>query len=554
MQFMSSSLDRFVGNLDRERFLRMQSEWKGRELSMLLKKGVYPYDYMNNWKKFDEKQLPGRSAFYISFNEESVNEANYLRARRVFKRFDCEHLGDYHDLYLKTDVLLLADVFEDFRRVCLENYKLDPAHYILAPGLSWDAMLKRTGVKLDLLSDVNMYQFIEKGMRGGVSYIGHRHAKANNKYMNDYDPDKPDSYIMYYDANNLYGWAMSEELPYGKFRWVSGNNIALDSYGKWKEKGLILEVDLEYPSELHKYHSDYPLAPEKMEITEDMLSGYAKGIKEAHGSKSVSVKKLVTTLNGKKSYVCHIDNLKLYMKLGMKLVKIHRALEFSHSKWLKEYIQFNTNMRTVAKTDFEKDFFKLMDNSVFGKTIENLRKRVDVKLVTGGDDLKKMVASSTFVTAKVLSGGLVAARKVKEMLLLNKPAYIGMSILDISKTLMYDFHYNHIRKHYGCKAKLLFTDTDSLMYRLHTPDAYKDAMKFASKFDTSGYSKDSPFYDATNKKVIGKMKDKADGVPQPRSQGFSVRTRRDTRKPWSVPVTCLPKKWQYLTATRQGVA
>ena len=170
-------------------------------------------------------------------------------------------------------------------------------------------------------------------------------------------------------------------------------------------------------------------------------------------------------------------------------------------------------MRTVAKTDFEKDFFKLMNNSVFGKTMENLRKRVDVKLVTGGDDLKKMVASSTFVRAKVLSGGLVAVRKVKEVLLLNKPAYIGMSILDISKTLMYDFHYNHIRKHYGCKAKLLFTDTDSLMYRLHTPDAYKDAMKFASKFDTSGYSKDSPFYDATNKKVIGKMEDEADGVP-----------------------------------------
>ena len=167
------------------------------------------------------------------------------------------------------------------------SYKLDPAHYISATDLSWDAMLKRTGVKLDLLSDVNMYQFIEKGMRGGTSYISHIYARANNKYMNDHDPGKPSSYIMYYDANNLYGWAMSEELPYGKFKWIGGNNIDLDNYGKGKEKGLILEVDLEYPSELHKYLSDYPLAPEKMEITEDMLSGYSKGIRKVHGSKLV---------------------------------------------------------------------------------------------------------------------------------------------------------------------------------------------------------------------------------------------------------------------------
>ena len=213
MQFMSSSLDKLVSNLEEDKFLQMRKEWQGDEVSILTKKGVYPYEYMYSWEKFDEARLPGRSAFYSSLNEEGVNEENYLRAKEVWQRFGCENLGDYHDLYLKTDVLLLADVFEDFRRVCLENYKLDPAHYISAPGLSWDAMLKRTGVKLDLLSDVDMYQFIEKGMRGGVSYIAHRHAKANNEYMKDYDPDQPSSYIMYYDANNLYGWAMSEELP-----------------------------------------------------------------------------------------------------------------------------------------------------------------------------------------------------------------------------------------------------------------------------------------------------------------------------------------------------
>ncbi|CAB4013255.1 Gastrula zinc finger [Paramuricea clavata] len=294
MQFMSSSLEALVGNLDKSRFKRMQSEWQGEELEMLLKKGVYPYEYMSCWEKFDDKSLPEKSAFYSSLYEEEVNDNDYSRACKVYKKFDCKSLGDYHDLYLKTDVLLLADVFEDFRRVCLDAYKLDPAHYISAPGLSWDAMLKRTGVKLDLLSNVDMYQFIEKGMRGGVSYIGHRYAKANNKYMSDYDPEKPSSYIMYLDANNLYGHAMSEELPYGKFRWIDVDKVKLEDYGKGKEKGLILEVDLEYPSELHKLHSDYPLAPEKMEISDDMLSEYAMYIKEAHNGRSTGVKKLHT--------------------------------------------------------------------------------------------------------------------------------------------------------------------------------------------------------------------------------------------------------------------
>ncbi|CAB4008874.1 Gastrula zinc finger [Paramuricea clavata] len=167
MQFMSSSLEALVKNLNNDRFGRMQSEWQGEELEMLLNKGVYPYDYMSCWEKFGEKSLPEKSAFYSSLYKEEVSDDDYLRACNVYEKFSCKNLGDYHDLYLKTDVLLLADVFEDFRRVCLDSYKLDPAHYISAPGLSWDAMLKRTGVKLDLLSNVDMYQFIEKGMRGG---------------------------------------------------------------------------------------------------------------------------------------------------------------------------------------------------------------------------------------------------------------------------------------------------------------------------------------------------------------------------------------------------
>ena len=188
-------------------------------------------------------------------------------------------MGEYHDLYLKNDVLLLADVFESFRKTCLQYYKLDPCHYFTSPGLSWDAMLKMTDFKLELMIDVDIFQFIEKGMRGGVSYIANRYEKANNKYMKEYNEKAPSKYIMYLDTNNLYGFAMCQYLPTGNFRWMTDKEISKIDLGKYKAdvtKGLILEVDLEYPQELHNLHNDYPVAPEKLNISNNMLSRYCK--------------------------------------------------------------------------------------------------------------------------------------------------------------------------------------------------------------------------------------------------------------------------------------
>ena len=202
----------------------------------------------------------------------------------MWKTFDIKTLGEYHDLYLKTDVLLLTDVFENFRSTCLEFYKLDPAHYFTSPGLSWDAMLKMTGINLQLMDDIDMYQFIEKGMRGGISFINHRYAKANNPKLPDYNKEKPESHIMYLDANNLYGWAMSQRLPIGDFKWVDKKEFDTLNLVEYKEsrKGLIIECDIEYPKELHDLHKDYPLAPENIQITDEILSDYSKRIKDKY--------------------------------------------------------------------------------------------------------------------------------------------------------------------------------------------------------------------------------------------------------------------------------
>ena len=514
-QFMSSSLEKLVSNLPKESLKYTSKKFKGEKLNLMAQKGVYPYDYMDSFDKFDEK-LPTKEDFYSILNNQHISDDEYKHAQNVWSTFSLKNMGEYHNLYLKSDILLLADVFENFRKTCLEYYKLDTCHYFTSPGLSWDAMLKMTNIKLELMTDVDMFQFIEKGLRGGISYIANRYGKANNKYMKEYDEKAPSKYIMYLDANNLYGWAMSQYLPTGGFKWLTEkqiNNLNLAKYQEDSKKGLILEVNLEYPRELHDLHNIHPIAAEKVKVTEDMLSGYSKKIAEKYKISTGLVHKLIPTLSNKEKYVLHYRNLQLYTDLGLKLTKVHRVLEFNQSAWLKQYIDFNTQKRTNAKNAFEKDFFKLMNNSVFGKTMENIRKRVDVRLVTDEKKLLKMAAKPTYMSSKIFNENLVAVHKIKETLTLNRPAYIGMCILDLSKTLMYDFHYNYIKQKYDSKAKLLFTDTDSLTYEIEAKDVYSDFWNDKDKFDNSDYSESSPYFDKTNKKVIGKFKDEAAGVP-----------------------------------------
>ena len=499
--------------LNHDNLIFTSKEFEGEQLSLMIKKGVYPYDYMNSFKKFEDNRLPKKEDFFSIMNNKHITDEEYQHAQNVWNKFGLTLMGEYHDLYLKSDILLLADVFENFRKMCQQYYELDPAHYFTTPGLSWDAMLKTTETELELMSDVDMFQFIEKGMRGGISYIANRYGKANNKYMKNYNSEEVSKYIMYLDANNLYGWAMSQHLPTGGFKWLMEKEVNLSKYNDESEKGLILEVDLEYPEELHDFHNDYPLAPEKIKVTEGMLSPYCREIAEKFGVKVGLVEKLVPTLFNKERYVLHYRNLQLYMSLGLKLTKIHRALEFDQSPWLKPYIDFNTKKRAKAKNSFEKDFFKLMNNSVFGKTMENLRKRQDIKLVTDEEQLLKWSSKPSFISCKIFNKDLVAIHKAKTTLTLNRPAYVGMCILDLSKTLMYDFHYNYIKSKYGGKARLLFTDTDSLTYEIEADDVYQDFWKDKNLFDNSDYPKNSPFYNNVNKKVIGKFKDEAAGMP-----------------------------------------
>ena len=278
-----------------------------------------------------------------------------------------------------------------------------------------------------------------------------------------FDVKKPSKYITYLDANSLYGWAMSKPLPTHGFKWMEKNELET-----WELHPCILEVDLEYHRSPHDLHSDFSLAPERVEVNK--------------------VDKLILNLRNKRKYVIHYENLKQYLSLGLKLTHIHRGIKFKESGWLEKYIALNTDLRTAAMNDFEKDFFKLMNNSVFDKTMENIRNRVDIKLVNDKKRAEKLSAKPYFKHCNIFSEDLVAIHMKKTKLVFNKPVYLGMSTLDLSKSLMYDFHYNYIKRKYGDKAELLFTDTDSLKYLIETEDFYKDiSADVKRRFDTSNY-------------------------------------------------------------------
>ena len=490
-KFMASSLEKLAKNLDSDEMCILKRFFKDeKERKLLERKGVFPYDWFDNIEKLKEKRLPPIDKFYSKLNCENISEEDYQHAKNVWKKFNMENMRDYHDLYLKTDVLLLADVFENFRKVCKENYGLDPAWYYTSPGLAWDAMLKKTGVELELVSDPNMYLMIENGIRGGISTITKRYAKANNPYMGEkFDPNKETKYIPYLDANNLYGWAMSKPLPVRNFKWMDEKELE-----NWENIPCILEVDLEYPEDLHHLHNEYPLAVERIKV----------GKRE----------KLIPNLRDKEKYVLHCENLKLYQSLGLKVTKIHKGVKFQEEDFMNKYIDLNTKLRKNGKNDFEKDFFKLINNLVFGKTMENVRNRVDIQLCSKEEKALKLFSKTNFDRRTIFSENLIAIHMHKKKIMLNKPIYLGMSILDLSKTLMYDFHYNYFKKKYGENAKLLFTDTDSLMYEIKTKDFYKDISADVEKmFDTSNYPEKHPsgIKTGVNKKVVGMIKDECGG-------------------------------------------
>ena len=356
------------------------------------------------------------------------------------------------------------------------------------------------------------------------------HTQKYTVRVSTYDETKEHSYIAYWDANNLYGHSMSQPLPMKDFAWSEERNIStlIQKYGEppadGESTGCFVKCDIEYPKDLHDTHNEYPLAPEQVQVKNAMLSPYAAQMQQQMEIPEDRMAKLVPNLQDKKDYICDIRNLKYYVEKGLKVTKVSKVITFTQSPWMRPYILYCTEQRKKAKNEFEKDFWKLMCNAVFGKTMENVRQRVNIKFVCSNKEyaavhgkntvkqdrfLLKNIANPLFKEHILYDEHLSAIMMTKPSLTLNKPIFAGLSILDLSKLHMYHFHYDNVKQKYGHKAKLLFTDTDSLCYHIKTDNVYQDMLDDKDTYDLSGMP--APYYDNTNKKILGKFKDECEG-------------------------------------------
>ncbi len=454
---------------------------------LFMRKGVYPYEWFDDLSKFNYPSLPNIDNFYSKLNDESISQEDYLYAKQVWNQCECKTFKDYHKLYLEADVLLLACVFENFCNLGLEYYHLDPSQYFSVAGYAWDCMLKMTKVKIGLIKDNDILHIFESGKLGGMSFISNRYAKVENT--------KTEA-IKYLDVNNLYGKVMMMRLPISDYKFINKNDWDTTKILNINEEDEIqyrFVVDLEYPKELHDYHNDFCLAPERRQLREDELSPYQLSILHQREINHFKSEKLMNTLNNKYYYSVEGNELKNYIKKGMKLLKIHKVISYKTSKFLEPYILFNTEKREQAKKindDFGKDFFKLMNNIIYGKTIENIRDRINFKLANKEKHVDRYLNKPELKNRTIFGENLVGFELIKRKIVMNKPVGVGITILAYSKTLMYNIWYDKLKSSFD-NIKLLMTDTDSLCFYVKD-DHIDDKLKSL---------------DILDKNTIGKCKD-----------------------------------------------
>jgi hypothetical protein len=374
-------------------------------------KGIFPYAYMNSEERLSETQLPSIESFHNDLTDSPCSQNDYDSAQLAWREMQCTTLQDYMLTYLKLDVLQLADVFQHFRHIALQQDGLEPTNFVGIPGFSWMSAFKFTGCQVDLLQKESMYVFYEGGCRGGCAFVNKHYVERNSPDDDDYNPAKAHTELLYIDANNLYGQALSQALPQCNFEWV--DNVQLHEILQLPDDGPIgytREVNLSIPPHLHDFSDDFPFAPISKKVTLDMQSDFMIELQSAANDGHVRVDcspKLLLTHNDKKRYVVHYALLKFYCQMGVQVTKIHRAIRFQQSKYLEPFISFNSKKRAESVDTFTKDYYKLKNNTIYGKSVENVRKRRDIRLCTKPQDAMKYASKPTLQCFKRFGENLV---------------------------------------------------------------------------------------------------------------------------------------------------
>lgn len=467
---------------------------------LLVRKGVFPYGWLDDFTKMQQPSLPERLAFRSDLSSKDISESEYAFAQEVWQKTRCSTFGDYHDIYLLTDVWGLADAMRGYVEFCLTHYGLDPTHYASAPAAANDAMLRLTKAKLELITDIEIYRAFERTIRGGVSMACHPHAVANNKYTRLAGGDESlleqpdDTFICSFDENNMYGGAMCGHLPIGGFAWLgeyekAAFSLAHDLDCSTKETGYILEVDMVFPDHLHDHLNDLPPAPENLLIPDEWLSHLQQ---EAMKAKSMTrTRKLVPHLGPRTKYMVYAPTLKLYMEIGAEITAIHRILRFQQAPIIKPFVDLNTRLRKEAAACgdlFGVDQAKAFVNSTYGKQLQDVRRYANYKVVrtNGGNyssaKLNKMLANNR-LRRFVPMGSLYVLEYAKKKTELNSPVFLGAIILERAKYSLYHFWYKVLKSHFGPRVRLLYTDTDSIICHIKTPDVYRECKELDTLYN-----------------------------------------------------------------------
>ena len=533
-KFLNSSLDaqaKILGKIGTAAFPTTKAIFESlypnaaNSISLLYAKQVFPYNFIKSVADLDYVGLPPQEAFYDNLRDEPLPDDQYEFAKRVWETFGIRTMGDWTKLYNLADVTILADAFCKFQDIFQREFGIDPANYFSLPSCAWSANLKYTKIELDLLTDNHIYQFVESAIRGGLSCGGDiRYAESNNPYCEGYNPQQDRIYVINADANSLYPWGLSGMLPVRGFEWVSPEELQsftpeyIMGLGENDEVGYFIEVDLHFDERDHDRFNAFPPAPQRRVVDECEMSPYQKELRRKLNMTNASLKtpKLIADLTDRKFYVLHYCELKKYLELGVKLVKVHKAVKFEQKRWMYDFVELCTQKRAATSDPYESFFWKMLINSCFGKTIESKRNRKRINVVSLPNTARNLIKKATISDVMIINANMALITMKTIRVKLNSPIYLGVTCLGRAKERMYDFYYSCIQREYGHeKVQLLGGDTDSLFLAVKCEDIYADMRKpelSNAWFDRSDYSPEDPvlgpdMYDGTNKKVRGMFKD-----------------------------------------------
>lgn len=518
-QFLNASLDSLVSSKREgvdlaEQFPEIAEfvDNDPEKLELLTRKGKFPFDYVDSVTKLADPHLPKPEAFYDRLKQKNISEEDYVHCQQVYRKFRCRNLNDYMLVYLQTDVLLLSNVFEAYRRLSLEKWKMDPVKFFSASHFTFQCMLRYTGVEIEIMQDMEMVNMIKQSIRGGLSLVSKRYIEANDPLMKKFDSSKDRVEIAYIDCCNLYGYALKQCLPHKNFRWLTSDEIgAFDvrNVADDAKTGYILECDFEFPETVHDSLKDFVPLVEKMQVTPADWSPYMKDIfAQKCKPPKAEAEKLTSHLGPRQHYVIHYTKLKICLNLGVVLKRVHRVMQFTQAAYMAPYIEACTVLRQQSANLFESNYYKSQICSVYGKTVEDLTKRVNLSLVTNSRQFLRASRKMNFKRFNIYDqdfAGVVMGRKI---IYLNKPIQIGFTVLEIAKGHMNKFYHLFLKKNLGNALTLAYTDTDSLILELRNhSESFAHFMKRNKKyFDLSNFPKDGLYYCEENKRVPGKFK------------------------------------------------